>query len=169
LVLYLMGERHNNLGGSVIADVLGLRSAGPLPPIDYAETSATITAVIHEIRSGLIVAAHDISDGGLLACVVEMCLGGDGKGSIGASLAPVAQWAPQIAPSAALFGETGGFVVAVRPEHADTFERAVAARGATPKRLGVTGGALLRVEGACEILLDDLRHTWMSPLQELFA
>ncbi len=169
LVLYLLGKRCNNLGGSVLATTLSLREAGPLPQIDYDEANATIKAVLQEMRADHIVAAHDISDGGLLACVAEMCLGGEANGSIGASLEPVERWAPGIASAAALFGEAGGFVVAVRPKQASAFERATVGCGITPKRLGVSGGPTLQVEGVCEILLDDLRRAWGSPLQQLFA
>jgi phosphoribosylformylglycinamidine synthase len=168
-ILYLLGARRPELGASVLADILALGVAGPLPPIDYAETTATIKAVIGEIRAGRVLAAHDISDGGLLACVAEMCLGGEGRGRVGASLASPASWAPCIAVSAALFGEAGGFVVAVQSASASDFERAVEELGVHALRLGRTGGSCLRVEGVCEIRLDDCAQTWLQPLQELFA
>jgi len=168
-VLYLLGARSAELGGSVLADVLGLSAAGPLPLIDYQEANATIKTVIHEIREGRVAAAHDISDGGLLACVAEMCLGGEGKGAIGASLLPVDQWAPGVAQSAALFGEAGGFVVAVPQAHSEKFEASAASHGAPAKRRGVTGGSRVRVEHLCDVALSDLASAWMAPLQDLFA
>lgn len=168
-VLYLLGARRSELGGSVLADVIGMNSAGPLPLIDYEETNATIKTVIHEIRAGRITAAHDISDGGLLACVAEMCVGGEGKGTIGASLLSPDMWAPGLAQSAALFGETGGFVVAVSSESCEAFEAGAVRCGARAIRLGVTGGSRLRVEQICDIALSDLASAWMTPLQELFA
>lgn len=168
-LLYLLGARRPQLGGSVLADALGLSKAGPLAPIDYAETNATIAAVLHEIRAGRIAAAHDISDGGLLACVCEMCLGGDGDGSIGATLLPVQKWAPGVSASAALFGEAGGFVVAVPPQGQQQFEAAVRSCGAEPRHLGSTGGSSLKVGDACDIPLADLARAWTSPLQDLFA
>jgi phosphoribosylformylglycinamidine synthase len=168
-ILYLLGARHPELGGSVFAGLLQLQPAGPLPPIDYAETTATINVVVGEIRAGRLTAAHDISDGGLLACVVEMCLGGDGKGRIGATLRSPQVWAPNIAPSAALFGEAGGFVVAVSPASAADFERSAEQLGTHAIRLGTTGGASLRVDSVFEIGLDECAQAWMQPLRELFA
>ena len=168
-ILYLLGARRSELGGSVLADVLGLRSAGPLPPIDYTETVASIKAVIAEIRAGRITAAHDISDGGLLSCVAEMCLGGEGNGRIGARLQSPDAWASDVPASSALFGEAGGFVVAVPAEHASTFERTVTQAGLCLTRLGVSGGSSLRVDGICDIELDECAQAWLRPLQELFA
>ena len=168
-ILYLLGNRRAELGGSVLCDVLALAQAGPLPPPDYNEANATINAVIAEIRAGRVSAAHDISDGGLLACVAEMCLGGEGAGTIGASLLPPDTWAPGLALSAALFGEAGGFVVAVAPQDATAFEGAVTKHGTRAVRLGPTGGLRVRVEGICDLELAECAQAWLRPLQDLFA
>src|SRR6202022_1102449 len=149
--------------------VLEINPAGPLPSIDYQEANATITTVVDEIRAGRVTAAHDISDGGLGACVTEMCLGGEGKGIIGASLLAPDQWAAGVPQSAALFGEAGGFVVAVPTESSKKFEASAASHGAPAKRLGVTGGSRLRVEQLCDLALSELASAWMTPLQDLFA
>ena len=167
--LYLFGARNASVGGSVLADVLQLRPSGRLPALDYDEVNASIRAVVDGIRSGSISAAHDISDGGLLGCVAEMCLGGEGRGTIGATLTEPNTWAPGIPLSAALFGEAGGFVVAVSPDRADEFERAAQAHGARPTEIGRTGGATLSVSGACDLPLAELARAWMRPLEELFA
>lgn len=168
-VLYLFGARDDRLGGSVLAGVLGLAPSGELPAIDYREVNASLRAIIEGIRRGYVHAAHDISDGGLLACVAEMCLGGDGIGEIGAVLAPCEQWAPGIAASAALFGEAGGFVVAVAPDSHTSFKEGAQSLGAQPIRLGETGGSSLVVTGACNIPLSMAGTAWMRPLQDLFA
>jgi phosphoribosylformylglycinamidine synthase II len=168
-ILYLLGTRSSQLGGSVLADVLNLSAAGPLPPIDYEETNATIKTMIHEIRGGRVTSAHDISDGGLLACVAEMCLGGEGTGTIGASLLPTQEWAPGVAQSAALFGEAGGFVVAVRPQSRKEFEESARVHGTSARRLGTSGGSSLRIDGVFDVALSDLAQAWMQPLQDLFA
>jgi phosphoribosylformylglycinamidine synthase II len=165
--LFLLGERTPHLGGSVAASIAGLL-VGPLPPIDYAEANASIRTVFEAIRSGSISAAHDISDGGLIACVAEMCLGGDAAGKIGARLEPPARWANDIERDAALFGEAGGFVVEVPPARVGAFEAVCTAMEARPVAIGVTGGAALAVEGHCDIPLDRLAAAWSSPLRELF-
>ncbi len=167
--LYLLGERRPELAGSVLADIVGLSEAGPLPQIDYGETNATIELLLAAIRTGQVVAAHDISDGGLLACVAEMCLGGEGTGRVGAALAAPEHWAPGVAPSSALFGEAGGFVVAVREGEIGRFEEAAHNRNVAVRHIGVTGGSSLKVEEACDIELGRLAAAWTRTLQDLFA
>jgi phosphoribosylformylglycinamidine synthase len=167
--LYLLGARSARLGGSVLAGVLQLAAAGPLPDPGYEEVNATITAVVHGIRQGFITAAHDISDGGLLVCVAEMCLGGDGDGAIGAQLDVPRVWAPDVPAAAALFGEAGGFVVAVKTDAKEHFAALAASAGARPVLLGRTGGSTLRVRGVLDVPLAELSRAWSQPLRDIFA
>jgi phosphoribosylformylglycinamidine synthase len=166
--LFLLGPRQAHLGGSVLAAIAKTES-WPLPSIDYAEANASMLAVIDGIRRGAIAAAHDISDGGLLACVAEMCLGGDAAGTIGARLNAPSVWAANIDPTAALFGEAGGFVVEIPAEKIGAFEAACTAAHARPTAIGTTGGDALVVDGHCDLPLAHLAKAWSAPLQELFA
>jgi phosphoribosylformylglycinamidine synthase subunit PurL len=168
-LLFLLGPRSARIGGSVLAAIATIEPAGPLPEPDYGEVNSSISTVVQGIRVGCISAAHDISDGGVLACIAEMCLGGDGDGTIGASIRSPGTWAPNIPQSAALFGEAGGFVVTV-PRHArEQFERIAREFDANPIHLGRTGGSSLKLEGLCDIALADLSKAWMSSLKDLFA
>jgi phosphoribosylformylglycinamidine synthase subunit PurL len=177
--LFLFGARTDKMGGSVLyggrvrrgADNSIIRTRpDELPPLDYAEAIASIKAVVAGIRAGVISAAHDISDGGLLACVSEMCLGGDGDGKIGAQLLAPLEWAPGIMTDAALFGETPGFVVEVGREHMARFEEICKTTNARPMRIGTTGGSRIAVEDSdCDVALTEAAAAWMRPLQELYA
>jgi phosphoribosylformylglycinamidine synthase len=166
--LFLLGPRQAQLGGSVFA-AIAADERGPLPAIDYAEANASILAVVEGVRLGAITAAHDISDGGLLACVAEMCLGGDAAGSIGVRINAPSDWASQVESNAALFGEAGGFVVEVPVDRIGAFEAACTKSGAKPMAIGTTGGNALIVDGHCDLQLPQLAHAWSAPLQELFA
>jgi phosphoribosylformylglycinamidine synthase subunit PurL len=166
--LFLLGPRSDHLGGSAYAAV-AQTAEGALPPLDYREAIASIKAVIESIRRGVVGAAHDISDGGLLVCVAEMCLGGDAAGAIGAALRAPDEWAKGCDPRAALFGEAGGFVVEVEEAQLDAFRGICMAHAAEATPIGRTGGQSLRVDGSCDIGLPELRSAWLSPLQELYA
>lgn len=165
--LFLFGARQVNLGGSVIAQAMTFQN-NDLPAIDYTEANASMLAVIQGVRSGTITAAHDISDGGLLACVAEMCMGGDAAGSIGAHINAVSIWAPDIDVAGALFGEAGGFVVEVPIDRIGAFEAACTASGARPIAIGSTGGHALVVEGHCDVALSLAALAWSAPLKELY-
>jgi phosphoribosylformylglycinamidine synthase len=166
--LLLLGPRSPHLGGSVLADASGM-DLGDLPEIDYAEAVISIGVVIEGIRTRAVTAAHDISDGGLLACVAEMCLGGDADGTIGARLASPQMWAPDVPIPAALFGETGGFVVEVPPDKLAAFEAICTAAGAVAVAIGTTGGSSLHVNGLCDVPLERAAEAWSAPLREVFA
>jgi phosphoribosylformylglycinamidine synthase len=166
--LLMLGPRTAALGGSVLADTLHAHPVD-LPAIDYVEANASIGAVVEAIRKGMVTAAHDISDGGLLACVAEMCMGGDADGTIGARLTSPNVWAPDVPAAAALFGETGGFVVEVPPEKLGAFEAICTAAGAAPIAIGVTGGAALHVSGLCDVPFARLAEAWSAPLREVYA
>lgn len=166
--LLLLGARSSALGGSVAGIVLGAPPSD-LPAVDYDEASASIRAVAEAIGAGVVTAAHDISDGGLLACVAEMCLGGDADGTIGARLTAPSVWAPDVSPIAALFGEAGGFVVEVPTERLGHFEAICTANGAAPIAIGTTGGATLHVSALCDVPLSTLAEAWTGTLRELYA
>jgi len=167
--LLLLGQRSGHLRGSVFEAVSGVSAGGSLPPIDYAAEVTAMRAVIEGIRCGAVTAAHDISDGGLLVCVSEMCFGGDGVGEIGARLSPPEVWAPGIHHSSALFGEKGGFVVEVPAASRASFASICAARGAKTVDIGTTGGDSIAVEGIGSVALDRAAEAWTSTLRELYA
>lgn len=166
--LLLLGPRTPEIGGSVLATMLPAPD-GDLPPVDYDEAVASIRAVVEGVQAGAVTAAHDISDGGLLACVAEMCLGGDADGTIGARLASPKVWAPDVPMLASLFGEAGGFVVEVPPDRLAAFEAICTASGASPIAIGSTGGATLHVSGLCDVPLPELAAAWSATLSKLFA
>jgi hypothetical protein len=78
-------------------------------------------------------------------------------------------WAPDIPIAAALFGETGGFVVEVPADKLAAFEAICTAAGAAAVAIGTTGGSSLHVNGLCDVPLDRAADAWSSPLREVFA
>lgn len=166
--LLLLGSRQPRLGGSVLAHV-SATDAGALPSIDYDEANASIRAVIDGVRAGIVTAAHDISDGGVLTCVAEMCLGGEARGAIGARLLAPAKWAPGIPLAAALFGEAGGFVIELPRLRLREFYEICKKYGTWAALLGDTGGPALAVDGFLDVPLDRLARVWTAPLADLFA
>jgi len=166
--LFLLGRRAPQLGGSVLAANERF-DGGPLPPIDYAEAVASIRVVVDAIDAGIVRAAHDISDGGLLACVAEMCLGGDATGGIGARLLSPSRWASRVPLAGALFGEAGGFVIEVERSRLLEYHELCKRHAAWTALLGETGGTALGVDGVCEIAIVDLASAWTGTLEELFA
>ncbi|HLC61776.1 MAG TPA: phosphoribosylformylglycinamidine synthase subunit PurL [Candidatus Nanoarchaeia archaeon] len=83
--MFMIGERKEELGGSVYYD-LSDETGAVVPIIDFEKERNMIYVVIDAINSGLFLSCHDISDGGLATAISEMILGGDADGEIGAEI-----------------------------------------------------------------------------------
>jgi phosphoribosylformylglycinamidine synthase subunit PurSL len=73
--IVLVGEQGSALRGSILDAELGIDGPGVVPGPSHG-SPLRYRAVHRVLRDGLASAAHDVSDGGLLACVAEMCIGG---------------------------------------------------------------------------------------------
>jgi phosphoribosylformylglycinamidine synthase len=118
--IYLLGDRKNELGGSEyyrIFDELGAN----VPKPDFAEAQKEIYTVTDAIGQGLVLAAHDISEGGIAVTLAEMSFGGSGDGVIGfeTDLQKVPQ--KNLREDVKLFSETGGFVLEIPAEKEKKF------------------------------------------------
>ena len=103
--IVLVGGHGVDLRGSVLDAILGVDGPGTVPGAS-ADAASRYRAVHQAMCSGLIRSAHDVSDGGLLSCVAEMCIGG----RLGARL-NLAEGSLPNGVIAALFGETSGRIV----------------------------------------------------------
>ncbi len=105
LILIDLGLGNNRLAGSALAQVY--KQLGSVPPdLDEPDLLKAFFAVIQSLNtSGRLLAYHDRSDGGLLACVCEMCFAGHTGASIQLAEADAV---------AALFTEELGAVIQVR-------------------------------------------------------
>lgn len=113
--IMLVGQRKDELGGSVYYQLHGELGAN-VPKPDFAEVKNQIYAITDLIDEGLLLACHDISDGGLATTLAEMCFGGDGKNRIGSQI-DLSQLSVKSIKSGSsetvikLFSETGGFIL----------------------------------------------------------
>jgi len=169
-VLYLIGKRYDELGGSQyyrsIADSLGAN----VPIVRWEDEQAGIYTVIDAIEAGLVRSCHDISNGGLIVTVAEMMMGGWGTGTLGARI-DIAPACNGLRPDKALFSESSGFVVEVQPDKADAFEQLARATGAWCIRIGATTEepALAVTSGDEQLLrctLPDMKEAWTTSLPD---
>ena len=87
--LYVIGQSDMTdgwLGASLLAESLGHSDAFAPPPVDLAAEKAHGSFITDAVKDNLILAAHDISDGGLLVAVTEMAL--QGKHGADLTIAP---------------------------------------------------------------------------------
>ena len=148
-VLYLLGPTEGDLGGSRYLRLVLDLEVGPIPAVDYQDERRLSATVSDLVRLGL-VAAKDVSDGGLAVAAVEM------SGGVGAEIAvPDRSSLVRV-----LFGEwLGRFLVAAPAACAPAVERAC--EGLPLVRLGTAGGAELIFKFGAKVVLrgraDELR------------
>ena len=147
--LLLVGaDEGRELSGSAWAFAQGHRR-GSLPPVDLAAVAGVADVVRALVADGLVGAAHDVSAGGLGACVAEMAI----AAGVGARLA-------RIADHIDLFSEAvGRVVVAVDADDVSAVEDRLTQGGVTHARIGLATGDRLVVKGLLDVALDELAAT----------
>jgi phosphoribosylformylglycinamidine synthase subunit PurL len=111
--LLLVGDRKDELGGSVYYDILG-KLGKNIPIINFEEHRNMTYSIIDCIENGLILSCHDISDGGMLVSISEMILGGEADGTIGAAINIENA---RLRNDKVLFSESPGFIIEVSNTH----------------------------------------------------
>jgi phosphoribosylformylglycinamidine synthase subunit PurL len=137
LVVALAGHFAPALHGSELEKLRG-RLADVLSPVDLQAHARALAVIREATRSGLVVAAHDVADGGLAVALAEMAI----PGRIGVRAAfdhdAFQTWA---------FGEgPGGILLACAPEDFDSL--AAICADIPFARIGETGGDQVVLEGA---------------------
>ncbi|MDO5086589.1 MAG: phosphoribosylformylglycinamidine synthase [Comamonadaceae bacterium] len=140
LVLIDLGRGQHRMGGSILAQALD-QSGERVPDLDDAQDLVRLAAAVNQLRAeGKILAYHDRSDGGLLACVAEMAFAGrvgvalnidllvtegDGISDSRMETGDAKNWASQVSARReelslrALFAEELGVVLQVRTAERD--------------------------------------------------
>ena len=167
--LLLVGERPACFGGSAY-EAVRQAPAGELPPLNLDAERRANSAVAALAQRRLLLAAHDISDGGLLACIAEMLLGSRGQGRLGATL-DLTACAERA--DAALFSEAGGFILAALPELVPAVRDLLLSHGVELHDLGRTGGERLQARYGERFVLDlavgELAAAWLGAVPEAMA
>ncbi len=162
--IFLLGETHDEFGGSAWADVEHGFLGGRPPAIDLDREKGLAELLGDAARADLLGSAHDLSDGGLAQALVESCI----HGGVGAHI----DLPEDLEPFVALFSESASrAVVSVPRSRAAEFVELCRSRGQHCTRLGFVDvlEINLDVRGQFSIPLRELRTAWRSPLRERFA
>ncbi|MGW6510151.1 phosphoribosylformylglycinamidine synthase subunit PurL [Streptomyces niveus] len=169
-LLYLLGETREEFGGSAWSQVIHDHLGGLPPAVDLDREKLLGEILISGSRDGMIDAAHDLSDGGLIQAVTESCL----RGGKGARL--VVPDTLSISGSATgdaftfLFSESAGRAVVAVPRSEELrFTDMCGARGLPATRIGVVDGEEIEVQGEFSIPLSELRAAHEGTIEALLV
>ncbi len=148
----LIGKLDPSLGGSVYYQVNNTEGID-VPKVDL-KNLPSIFETIHEATIfGKVLAVHDVSEGGVISAIFEMCVGG----SMGAKVSLSKE---------EIFNETAGcFIIEVENEK----EAKEIFKKIPFKILGETHGApTLEVDKIFKADVNKLKQVWQKPMKELF-
>ncbi|MFZ2102070.1 MAG: phosphoribosylformylglycinamidine synthase subunit PurL [Oricola sp.] len=142
--IFLLGGDGAHLGQSVFNRIVNDRKDGPPPPVDLYAEKRNGDFVRSAIRNGQVTACHDLSDGGMVIALAEMCIA-SGKGA--------AIDAGDTAPAhALLFGEDQGrYLVTVKAADAQFFAANAEGAGVPFRQLGLVGGENLSLTAPTQV------------------
>jgi phosphoribosylformylglycinamidine synthase len=161
-LLYLLGDTKEELGGSAWSQVIHSHLGGLPPQVDLGREKLLGEILIAGSGEGMIDAAHDLSDGGLIQAVTESCL----RGGRGARLV-----VPDgLDPFVFLFSESAGRAVVAVPRGEEArFRGLCTERGLPTTHIGVVDGDTIELRGQFEIPLAEVREAYEATIPALLA
>lgn len=159
--LYMLGERKNELGGSEFYRLIDELGAN-VPKADLIEAQAQIYSMVDLVDQGAVLAAHDISEGGVAVTLVEMALGGRAEGRLGCRV----KLDGDLPGYVKLFSETGGYIVEVSDE---AKFKEICERHMVHEifEIGeVIEDSVVEIEGLAKVSLDEAKNCWWTGLRE---
>jgi phosphoribosylformylglycinamidine synthase len=166
--LILLGDTRDEFDGSIWAQVTADHLGGLPPKVDLAREKLLAEVLAAASRDGLVSAAHDLSEGGLMQAVVEAALAGE----TGCRILVPEGFGSGTGPFTFLFSESAGRVLVAVPRTEESRFRAMCeARGLPATRIGVVdqGSDAIEVQGLFTASLQDLRSTSEGVLPGLFG
>ncbi|RSM56448.1 phosphoribosylformylglycinamidine synthase subunit PurL [Actinoplanes sp. ATCC 53533] len=165
-LLFLLGDTAVELSGSEWAWVTHGHLGGRPPKVDLAHEQALGRLMARASEREHVVAAHDLSDGGLAQVLVESCL----RHNVGARIM-LPEHVTANTPFVWLFSESAGrALVAVRRGRDKAFLALAAEHNISCVQIGVTAQEpVLDIHNEFTIGLDELRESFTATMRNLFG
>jgi phosphoribosylformylglycinamidine synthase len=159
-LVLLLGETHEDLGGSELVKLLHGRAAGRPPALDLSAEKRLHGLVLEAAQAGLLRSAHDLSEGGLAVALAECCFRDEEPG-LGARL----ELPGGLRDDVLLFSESPSRML-VTSRDDGRLEALARERGVACARLGTVAGDRLALGCSGRSLLDlpvaGLHQAWTS-------
>jgi len=156
-VVLMIGERKNELGGSVYYSLYDKMGAN-VPKPNLEEVKNQIFALTDCIDDGLVLSCHDISDGGVASTLAEMTFGND----IGCDI----NIDSNLLNEKLLWSETGGFILEISLENVDEIKTIFSHVELDVYEIGKTVGNLIQINNVVGLTVNKAKEAWTNGLRE---
>ena len=175
-IIYLVGRTLDEMGGSAFYRIMGGRS-NIVPDLDLDLSKRTVEAILEAHDSDLILAAHDLSEGGLAVALTEMCIGG----GLGADInirrisSPMeGESGKPLGRDVKLFSESNSrYLLEISLPQARKLEDCLSRHEVPYTKIGTVGDGSLKISDGDEVVVDipveDLDRTWRNGLSKLMG
>ncbi len=159
--LILVGTTYSELTGTEFQKLTTKKVEGRPPIIDLAVEKSVQALVLAAIHEGLVVSAHDLSEGGLAVAVVESAVAG-GKGA-------EIELVSDLSAEATLFSETQSrILLSVKPQDVAALCKLASAKGVKCADIGAVANGRIAISYNGEELLDlelsKIEKTWREAI-----
>ncbi|HQE25895.1 MAG TPA: AIR synthase related protein [Candidatus Atribacteria bacterium] len=167
LILVLLGETKEELGGSEYLRVIHHREEGPPPQVDLEREKNLQELLITLVKEEILSSAIDLSEGGLIMALVESSVVGESPRGAIVDLECLGEMREDVL----LFGESGGrALVSVRGEFLNSLQRLAQEHNIPCQVIGKTGGEKLVIKKGGKLLIslsvEELKNCWERGLGE---
>ena len=156
-VVLMIGERKNELGGSVYYSLYDEMGAN-VPKPNLEEVKNQIFALTDCIDGGLVLSCHDIADGGVASTLAEMTFGND----IGCDI----NIDSNLLNEKLLWSETGGFILEISLENVDGIKTIFSHVELDVYEIGKTIGNLIQINNVVGLTVNKAKEAWTNGLRE---
>ena len=156
-VVLMIGERKNELGGSVYYSLYDEMGAN-VPKPNLEEVKNQIFALTDCIDDGLVLSCHDISDGGVASTLADMTFGND----IGCDI----NIDSNLLNEKLLWSETGGFILEISLANVDGIKTIFSHVELDVYEIGKTVGNLIQINNVVGLTVNKAKEAWTNGLRE---
>ncbi|UCC96217.1 MAG: phosphoribosylformylglycinamidine synthase subunit PurL [Candidatus Omnitrophota bacterium] len=159
-LIFLIGENKEELGASQYLRIVHNTKKGSPPTLDLEQERAVQRATLEMIRQGIVISAHDCSEGGLAVALAESCILGK-KGA-------VINLQEAMRKDALLFGETQSRIV-ISISSADKEKVKVLCKKFNAKYavIGEVGGENLKINDLVDLNITDLAKIYKEAIPKM--
>ncbi len=162
LMVLMLGTTEKELGGSEYLKLCHGMVAGKPPKLDLQLEKKMQATCIEGIRRGIILSAHDCSEGGAAVAILECCC----AGKIGASL----EVEENLPPTYWLFSESQSrFIITISKSDLKSIKDLAAVRKVPVNVLGKTGGDRLKINDWLDLGVEEMSRAKDEALEKILS